>query len=725
MNENSRLRPQAIKHQCDAAVDVLEKDNEALRTVGKSLDQFVADNELESQSFGELKEHMEDYRLVLNSMTAANNEDIADYNYLKSHVGSEDIDGVVVLAQMDKAEEGFNSAERLAEKYRRMSYSTSYDLVTAQSMRTQAQMYECSAALWRQIYDCWKQKEETYDRIESSTASLFTAGPLMRADIRSALETFGVSGKYQTKGNPLWRQKLQDGEISETRRELLKMGVTKQQLQHMEEIGYLPKEVKAILESCETEEDRIFFSYLMEGTAESYIKAFAVNPYSLSEDMSIVMADYACHLLEPDESGQSTNQSADQLMKFSNAILRAEEFEYNQPGYDKLFRYRDIYLEKLYAGIETLLLSDIKLLSLIEPPEESGGILHENYVKMCAEYNKKLILKNFVGTQQEIIAQLDKMTGEDQFCRIKELSYSSKLLHFSFEHFSPDAAGGIATDSVECSLALNGTHMDNYKDLQHLNSLGNKVQKIQQDLYIEAIKKGFQLVFKKANPGLGLAIDIIYGVTEIAATTDDLIRTKKTVKKEDEITIEKNPANLAEMIFNSCLRFINKPGDMSKEEWDKYQKWFGMGGRYELEKANGNSKDGYAFIGNYDADVIRTMMKWECGGLSAWLPADALGVEETMEKDGLRVMKSDEEIQEEKQRKIDAAVLEIKKVTDLSNAEIENCCNLLLGKPGMFDDMTMSEFLTAVQNIEELDMMGELDIRAEFYVAVNSRTKLC
>ena len=104
-------------------------------------------------------------------------------------------------------------------------------------------MYECSAALWRQIYDCWKLKEETYDQIESSTASLFTAGPLMRADIRSALETFGVSGKYQTKGNPLWRQKLQDGEISETRRELLKMGVTKQQLQHMEEIGYLPKEV--------------------------------------------------------------------------------------------------------------------------------------------------------------------------------------------------------------------------------------------------------------------------------------------------------------------------------------------------------------------------------------------------------------------------------------------------------------------------------------------------
>ena len=39
----------------------------------------------------------------------------------------------------------------------------------------------------------------------------------------------------------------------------------------------------------------------------------------------------------------------------------------------------------------------------------------------------------------------------------------------------------------------------------------------------------------------------------------------------------------------------------------------------------------------------------------------------------------------------------------------------------MFDDMTMSEFLTAVQNIEELDMLGELDIRAEFYVAVDDQ----
>ena len=126
-------------------------------------------------------------------------------------------------------------------------------------------------------------------------------------------------------------------------------------------------------------------------------------------------------------------------------------------------------------------------------------------------------------------------------------------------------------------------------------------------------------------------------------------------------------------------------------------------------------------IGNYDADVIRTMMKWECGGLSAWLPADALGVEETMEKDGLLVMKSDEQIFVEKKQKIEHAVLVIKDSTRLSATAKENCLNLLQGKPGMFDDMTMSEFLTAVQNIEELDMLGELDIRAEFYVAVDDQ----
>ena len=89
-----------------------------------------------------------------------------------------------------------------------------------------------------------------------------------------------------------------------------------------------------------------------------------------------------------------------------------------------------------------------------------------------------------------------------------------------------------------------------------------------------------------------------------------------------------------------------------------------------------------------------------------------------MEKDGLLVMKSDEQIFVEKKQKIEHAVLVIKDSTRLSATAKENCLNLLQGKPGMFDDMTMSEFLTAVQNIEELDMMGELDIRAEFYVAV-------
>ena len=391
MNENSRLRPQAIKRQCDAAVDVLEKDNEALRTVGKSLDQFVADNELESQSFGELKEHMEDYRLVLNSMTAANNEDIADYNYLKSHVGSEDIDGVVVLAQMDKAEEGFNSAERLAEKYRRMSYSTSYDLVTAQSMRTQAQMYECSAALWQQIYDCWKQKEETYDRIESSTASLFTAGPLMRADIRSALETFGVSGKYQTKGNPLWRQKLQDGEISETRRELLKMGVTKQQLQHMEEIGYLPKEVKAILESCETEEDRVFFGYLMEGTAESYQEAFLLDPNRISDFMMTMAADYSVHILEVDADGQLTADGKKAFEDFNNAILSANKvylYDMGEAGKQMSgLLYRDVYLEKMYAFTDSLALGQAWEMSGMEPGTAE-------YEKEQMKLNKQIGLTN-------------------------------------------------------------------------------------------------------------------------------------------------------------------------------------------------------------------------------------------------------------------------------------------------------------------------------------------
>ena len=623
MNENSRLRPQAIKRQCDAAVDVLEKDNEALRTVGKSLDQFVADNELESQSFGELKEHMEDYRLVLNSMTAANNEDIADYNYLKSHVGSEDIDGVVVLAQMDKAEEGFNSAERLAEKYRRMSYSTSYDPITAQSMRAQAQMYECSAALWRQIYDCWKQKEETYDRIESSTASLFTAGPLMRADIRSALETFGVSGKYQTKGNPLWRQKLQDGEISETRRELLKMGVTKQQLQHMEEIGYLPKEVKAILESCETEEDRIFFGYLMEGTAESYQEAFLLDPNRISDFMMTMAADYSVHILEVDADGQLTADGKKAFEDFNNAILSANKvYLYDMGEAGKQISgllYRDVYLEKMYAFTDSLALGQAWEMSGMEPGTAE-------YEKEQMKLNKQIGLTNLWASEILLTENLKRAQGEAVDMKVTLTDYLTGDIGYEIKHYSN---GGYVCEEVNTKILWKPNDLDNKWTGERLEELEKRKETILRGAAASMVKNGSIAALAVVNPEAALVISALCMGLEGEISTLELPEID-TGNLAFNMGLAGANEGMADLI-NGLTEWAEANKELDAEQWKVKMEWFGTGGTCEITYSRDELQTGtipaVLHADLYDPDVIRGIKVWEEDGIAGWMgwkdnPAD-------------------------------------------------------------------------------------------------------
>ena len=65
MDWSSKLRPQLIKNQCLSAKNIMVQDNASLNIVESSLDQFVTDNDLNSEYFGALKQHMSDYKLIL------------------------------------------------------------------------------------------------------------------------------------------------------------------------------------------------------------------------------------------------------------------------------------------------------------------------------------------------------------------------------------------------------------------------------------------------------------------------------------------------------------------------------------------------------------------------------------------------------------------------------------------------------------------------------------
>ena len=82
MGPDSKLRFQAIIDQSVAAREILKQDNESLSIVETGIDQFVANNELTSDSFGNLKQHMQDYKMLISTMRKANDSDIDDFAFL-------------------------------------------------------------------------------------------------------------------------------------------------------------------------------------------------------------------------------------------------------------------------------------------------------------------------------------------------------------------------------------------------------------------------------------------------------------------------------------------------------------------------------------------------------------------------------------------------------------------------------------------------------------------
>ena len=72
MQQSSRLVPCKLKAQCNAAIMKLQADNMALDLANNSLDNFIDDGEIKSESFDALKQKVSDYKLVIRAMKLAN-----------------------------------------------------------------------------------------------------------------------------------------------------------------------------------------------------------------------------------------------------------------------------------------------------------------------------------------------------------------------------------------------------------------------------------------------------------------------------------------------------------------------------------------------------------------------------------------------------------------------------------------------------------------------------
>lgn len=212
MNENSYLSPADIKNQCDAAIRNLEQNNQATQLTGWNLDLFIGDSQLESEAFATLKQQMEDYKTVLQTIRMANQCDIEDFQFLKMVVGNQELDGNVILEQKDIAMSAKKSDEEKVEKYRKKANSTnSATLRLNYSMKVAH--YRVMAEIDQRLYDAWQEKQNMYDGIEGLTARLFERSAAMRATVENALTSIRgafQNGVYVPDMNASWRSEVYD-----------------------------------------------------------------------------------------------------------------------------------------------------------------------------------------------------------------------------------------------------------------------------------------------------------------------------------------------------------------------------------------------------------------------------------------------------------------------------------------------------------------------------------
>lgn len=174
MQVTDYLYPNDMIAQCEAAIKLLQKENEDIEILQGEILNFTEDELLISEKISKAKVHFYNYYIVFEKLRKANESDIIAFEKLRNIIAGEvhqDLRGDVIFATKQSADLNYESEMQKAEYYSNFAVLNSGFPMLSTALHNYASGHRVQALRWKQISDDCVEKMKLFDRIEQSTAN--------------------------------------------------------------------------------------------------------------------------------------------------------------------------------------------------------------------------------------------------------------------------------------------------------------------------------------------------------------------------------------------------------------------------------------------------------------------------------------------------------------------------------------------------------------------------
>lgn len=213
MNSYSILNGSRMKQMSSAAITKLTNANSELEAVKTAFVNIGSNSEVQGEAAESMKEHMTDYRDVIDSIILSNEYDISDYNQLIATLDDEYYDGALIIQEENNAlaEKGRDEAER-DRCWREMCDCSVLEFVKADYYMFRYFHYCNEVEDDEKEYQKWLAKEKEFDRLDAATSGLFAKSGEARSHATQGLNDLTkalTGGNYKPNALSLnWRTRM-------------------------------------------------------------------------------------------------------------------------------------------------------------------------------------------------------------------------------------------------------------------------------------------------------------------------------------------------------------------------------------------------------------------------------------------------------------------------------------------------------------------------------------